>query len=60
MDDMELEATQIRGQHRYAVRPKGQLGTCGWYPSAWTVAYVTAVSEKEAIAKAKRQGYFDR
>jgi len=24
----------------FAVVPKGQLGTCGWYPKAWQLVYV--------------------
>ena len=48
---IELEATQLRG-NTYAVRPKGQLGTCGWYPYAWTVQYVRARSASEAVFKA--------
>lgn len=48
----ELEATHLR-DNRYAVRPKGQLGTCGWHPKAWTVVYVNARNAEEAIRKAK-------
>lgn len=47
----KLEATQLRPGY-YAVRPEGQLGTCGSYPYLWTVQYIKARSEKEAIAKA--------
>lgn len=50
---MELEATHLRG-NRYAVRPKGALGTHGWHPEPWTVEYVNARNESEAIEKAKR------
>lgn len=46
-----LEATHLRGR-RYAVSPQGQLGTCGWYPVAWTVQYITATSGQAAINKA--------
>jgi len=49
---IEYEATKLQG-NRYAVRPKGQLGTCGWYPIVWTVIYVTAFNEQQAIEKAK-------
>ena len=49
---MKYEATQLRG-NRYAVRPEGQLGTCGWYPAAWTVLYVNASSPKAALKKAE-------
>lgn len=26
---------------RLSVVPKGQLGTCGWYPKPWTCVFVT-------------------
>lgn len=56
---MKLEATHLRGR-QYAVRPEGQLGTCGWYPKAWTVQYVNASSPQEAIAKAQRDEHTAR
>ncbi len=28
---------------RYAVRPDGQLGTCGFYPYPWDIIVVRAV-----------------
>jgi hypothetical protein len=49
-----LEATHLRG-NLYAVKPAGQLGTCGWYPYAWSVIYVNASNTKQAIEKAMRQ-----
>lgn len=49
----ELEAIQLRSG-KWAVRPVGQLGTCGWYPEPWTIQYVSARSEAEAIRVAKR------
>ena len=45
------EATHLRG-NLYAVKPTGQLGTCGWYPYAWTVQYVHAMNAIEAVRKA--------
>ena len=51
---MQLEATHLRG-NKWAVRPAGQLGTCGWHPRAWTVQYVTARSSDEAIRKATKE-----
>lgn len=49
---MEYEADHLRS-NRYAVRPKGCLGTCGWKDGvAWDVVYVNASSEFEAILKA--------
>ena len=50
---LQLEATHLRG-NKWAVRPEGQLGTCGYYPVAWTVIYVTARSAQEAIKKATK------
>lgn len=47
---MELQATLLR-DNTYAVRPKDQLGTCGWYPKPWTVVYVKAKNEQQAITK---------
>ena len=51
----ELEADQL-SSGRWAVRPKGQLGTCGYYPYAWTVAYVKAFTAEGAIKRAIREG----
>ena len=48
--DIALEATPLHGS-TYAVRPVGQLGTCGCHPRAWTVAYLTASSAADAILK---------
>lgn len=50
-----LEAVLLRG-NRYAVRPEGSLGTCGWYPYAWTVHYVNARGPAEAVRKAIKEG----
>lgn len=50
---MILEATHLR-DNRWAVRPFGQLGTCGFYPKAWTVAYVTARDAESAVRKASK------
>ena len=54
MQNTRLEATPLRGR-TYAVRPIGQLGTCGWYPFAWQVLYVKANNAGQAIAKARRK-----
>ena len=51
---MQLEATHLRG-NLWAVRPVGQLGTCGWSPKPWTVIYVTARSALEAVRIANRR-----
>lgn len=47
---VEYEADCLRG-NRYYVRPKGQLGTCGWYPIPWTIFYCNARDSKEALRK---------
>lgn len=49
---IEYEATELRNQ-KWAVRPKGQLGTCGWAPRPWTVIYVKARCAEEALHKAE-------
>jgi hypothetical protein len=48
------------GRRRYAVRPAGKLGTCGFLPAepggnavAWQVVYVTARSPVHACAVAR-------
>jgi len=53
MSQYEMEATPLR-DGQWAVRPKGQLGTCGWHPYPWTVVYVRARNAQEAINKARR------
>lgn len=50
---MILEATHLRG-NRWAVRPAGQLGTCGFHPEPWTVRYVTARNAEDAVRKSAR------
>ena len=46
-----LEATRLR-DNKWAVRPKGCLGTCGWHEGvAWTAVFVTAYNEREAIIR---------
>ena len=48
---MRYEATRLRG-NRYAVRPIGVLGTCGWINGeAWTVTYVHAQNARDAMLK---------
>lgn len=51
----QLEATHLRDR-KWAVRPVGRLGTCGFYPEPWVVVYVTASSAESAIAAAKHKG----
>lgn len=50
---MKFEATHLRNS-LWAVRPEGQLGTCGFYPEPWTVHYVSAPTAEQALAKAAR------
>ena len=53
---MKLEATLLR-DNRWAVRPQGQLGTCGWHPKPWEVVYVTALLRLRLSAKAQALGF---
>lgn len=49
---MKYEATHLRDK-RWAVRPVGALGTCGWINGVgWNVIYVTARTADEALRKA--------
>lgn len=49
---MRFEATHLRG-NRYAIRPVGKLGTCGWMNDgqAWSVVYINARNAAEALLK---------
>lgn len=48
---MRYYATEIR-KGRYAVRPFGRFGTCGWIDGqAWTVTYINARNASEAMLK---------
>lgn len=49
-----MEATHLYS-NCWAVRPAGQLGTCGFFPAPWTVVYVKAQSAAAAIAKAGKR-----
>jgi hypothetical protein len=51
--ESELEATHLRDD-LWAVRPKGQIGTCGFFPRAWTVVFQKAPSAEKAILRARR------
>ena len=52
---MKLEATHLRDR-RYAVRPEGAVGTCGWIDGQpWQVIYVTAASPEQAVARAQKR-----
>ena len=37
----KLKATRLNG--KWAVMPEGGLGTMGWHPKAWTVAYARMI-----------------
>lgn len=45
-----LEATHLRGS-LWVVRPKNQLGTCGFHPAPWYAQFITAYSSENAINK---------
>ena len=48
---MRYEATHLRN-NRYAVRPVGVCGTCGWINGeAWTITYINARNPAEALWK---------
>ena len=48
---MKLEALHLSGR-RYAVRPQGAIGTCGWIAGQpWQVTYVEANNEKHACRR---------
>lgn len=50
----EYEATALPGK-RYAVRPVGALGTCGWINGIpWQVQFILADSAREALQQAAR------
>ena len=52
---LKLEATELRGG-KYAVRPEGCLGTCGWHNGVpWTVFYTKARSKEDAIRRAMQR-----
>lgn len=54
---MRYEATEIAPLRRsrlrrFAIRPAGTLGTCGWINGeAWSVVYVNARSAPDAMLK---------
>jgi hypothetical protein len=53
---MKLEATKLRWRdNTWAVRPEGQLGSCGFYPKPWTAVFVKANSAEDALRKAKQK-----
>lgn len=61
---MNLDVTQLTSG-TYCARPRGSVGTCGFYPFAWTAAFGNTPSEareefiyahKEKIVLAKLRG----
>ena len=50
----KMEATLVTAG-RWAVRPEGQLGTCGFHPVPWQVEYVDAASAAHAVDKVQRE-----
>ena len=53
-DKAAYEAVHLSGW-RWAVRPKGKLGTIGWTPFHWEVIYVSATTYDKAIDKAMKE-----
>ena len=56
MSEMKLEAERLRTC--WIVRPKGSLGTCGFYPAAWSaypVPFGYAPSADHAVRYARRK-----
>lgn len=51
---MKLDAIRLNSGV-WAVKPEGQLGTCGFYPKAWTVQFIKASSKDKAIKIAERR-----
>ena len=50
---MDMYALELR-PGLYAVRPIGQLGTCGWFPAPWVIRYINANTEQEAVSRAHK------
>lgn len=54
MSAATFEAVRLRG-NRYAVKPAGTCGTCGWIDGRpWTVVYVTAKNDADAVIRGWR------
>lgn len=51
--EVEREAEPLRSGC-YVVRPKGALGTCGFYPCPWTAQFVKASSAGHALYKTRK------
>lgn len=51
----DLTATPLHPR-RWAVRPAGQLGTCGWFPRPWAAVFVSAPTPADAIRRALKRG----
>lgn len=48
-DELQWSFEQLRGEC-YVVRPKNQLGTCGFYPRAWQAYFVTGLHKAAKLA----------
>lgn len=60
MPEVKLTAQTLR-KRKYAIRPEGATGANGWIDGKpWSVFYVEARSEEEAIRKARVKGYFKK
>lgn len=54
--DIIAEATPLR-DGLWAVRPEGKCGTCGFHPASWTVIYVMARNEADALNRAEAKAF---
>lgn len=56
---VDLDAEQLNSGN-WVVRPRGSLGTVGFYPCPWTAQLVRAGSMQEALNRAEPLYYVDR
>ncbi len=54
---IQLEAIELKG--RWFVKPAGQMGTCGFYPTAWSLFAATRCrTAEQAIAQCRREAHW--
>lgn len=54
---IQLEAIELKG--RWFVKPVGQMGTCGFYPTAWSLFAATRCrTAEQAIAQCRREAHW--
>jgi hypothetical protein len=52
---MKIEVEAVKLSSGWYVRPKGALGTCGWYPHPWEITYIPkAQGANDAVRKAHK------